>query len=218
MSEIVRTLMIADLAGYTALTETHGAMHASEVVLRFGRMADESLEPGVVIVDRIGDQVLCAGADAHAVLRTLLRLCARVEHEPGFLGMQAGIHQGAVVAREGRLFGSPLNITARLAAHAREGQILCTERIAGAAGALPGVSVRALGERRFRNVSSPVGVFELLRRDRQDRAPATDPVCRMQVEIERAAASMPFGGATYHFCSAECAGLFSTDPERYLRS
>ena len=120
MSEIDRTLMIADLAGYTALTETHGAMHASEVVLRFGRMAEESLEPGVVIVDRIGDQVLCAGGDTQAVLRTLLRLCLRVEREPGFLGMQAGIHKGSVVAREGRLFGSPLNLTARLAAHAQD--------------------------------------------------------------------------------------------------
>lgn len=217
MSEIDRTLMIADLAGYTALTETHGALHASEVVIRFGRMAEESLEPGVVIVDRVGDQVLCAGADTHAVLRTVLRLCVLVEHEPDFLGMQAGIHKGAVVAREGRLFGSPLNLTARLSAHAREGQILCTEPIVRAAGEFPGISVQALGERRFRNVSLPVSVFELLRRDRRDRASATDPVCRMQVEIGRAAASIPFGGATYHFCSAECASLFAAGPERYLR-
>ena len=36
MSEIERTLLIADLSGYTALTETHGAMHASEIALRFG--------------------------------------------------------------------------------------------------------------------------------------------------------------------------------------
>ena len=58
VSEIERTLLIADLSGYTALTETHGAMHASEIVLRFGQMAEASLEPGVSIVDRVGDQVL----------------------------------------------------------------------------------------------------------------------------------------------------------------
>jgi len=34
MNEAERTLLIADLSGYTALTETHGAVHASEVVLR----------------------------------------------------------------------------------------------------------------------------------------------------------------------------------------
>ena len=217
MSEIDRTLLIADLSGYTALTETHGAMHASKIVLRFGRMAEASLEPGVVIVDRVGDQVLCAGADPLAVLRTALRLCTKVEIEPDFLGMQAGIHQGAVVQREGRLFGSPLNLTARLTAHARSGQILCTETIARAVGGFPGLSARAMGERRFKNVSSPVAVFELVRDDRRGQTSATDPVCRMRIDIERAATAIPFQGVTYHFCSHECGRLFSEAPERYAR-
>ena len=217
MSEIDRTLLIADLSGYTALTEAHGALHASEVELRFGRMAEASLEPGVVIVDRVGDQVLCAGAETLAVLRTALRLCARVESEPDFLGMQAGIHQGAVVQREGRLFGSPLNLTARLAARASSGQILCTEPIARAAGGFPGVSAQAMGERRFKNVSSPVAVFELVRDDRRGQTSATDPVCRMRIDIERAATAIPFQGVTYHFCSQACGRLFSATPEQYAR-
>jgi len=37
--ETERTLLIADLSGYTALTETHGAMHASEIVLRLASRA-----------------------------------------------------------------------------------------------------------------------------------------------------------------------------------
>ena len=215
--EIDRALLIADLSGYTALTETHGALHASDVVLHFGRMAEASLEAGVAIVDRVGDQVLCAGADPLAVLRTALRLCTKVEREPEFLKMQAGIHQGAVVAREDRLFGSPLNLTARLAARARGGQILCTEPIARAAGEFPGVTAQALGEQRFKNVSSPVAIFELVRGDRLGEANATDPVCRMQVEIARAAGAIAFQGATYHFCSRECARLFAEAPERYAR-
>ena len=215
--EIERTLLIADLSGYTALTETHGALHASEIVMRFGRMAEASLEPGVAIVDRVGDQVLCAGADPLAVLRTALRLCTRVEREPGFLSMQAGIHRGAVVEREGRLFGSPLNITARIASHARGGQILCTEPIARAAREFPGVTPHPVGERRFKNVSLPVAVFELVRGDRRGDSTATDPVCRMQVEIARAAATVPYLGVTYHFCSDQCARRFSEAPERFAR-
>jgi class 3 adenylate cyclase/YHS domain-containing protein len=209
-------LLIADLAGYTALTETHGALHASEIVLRFGRMAEASLEPGVVIVDRVGDQVLCAGADALAVLRSALRLFGAIEHEPDFLAVQAGIHRGAVVEREGRLFGAPLNLTSRIAAHARGGQILCTEPIARAAHGVPGVESRSIGERRFKNVSFPVVIYELVWPGRVAEPGMIDPVCRMRVEIERAAATIPYEGATYHFCSQACARLFAEAPERYV--
>jgi len=216
VSEIDRTLLIADLSGYTALTETHGALHASEIVLRFGRMAEASLEPGVVMVDRVGDQVLCAGPDPLAVLRTALRLSAKVEREPDFLSMQAGIHQGAVVEREGRLFGSPLNITARIAAHARRGQILCTEPIAQAALRISDLESRSIGERRFKNVSIPMVIYELLRSGSVADSGMIDPVCRMRVDIEHGAATADYEGATYHFCSHECARLFSEAPERYV--
>ena len=216
MSEVDRTLLIADLSGYTALTETHGALHASDIVFRFGRMAESSLEPGVAIVDRIGDQVLCAGADPSAVLRTALRLSAQIQSAPDFLSMQAGIHRGSVVEREGRLFGSPLNLTSRIAAYARGGQVLCTESIVPVAREVSGVSVVAHGERRFKNVTLPVKVFELLRGGQSGHASAIDPVCRMQVEIGRVAA-IPFQGISYHFCSDNCARLFAATPERYSR-
>ena len=214
--EIELALLIADLSGYTALTETHGALHASDIVFRFGRLAESSLEPGVGIVDRIGDQVLCAGSDPLAVLRTALRLSAQVESEPEFLSMQAGIHRGRVVERKGRLFGSPLNLTSRIATYAHGGQILCTESIASVAREISGVSLVSHGERRFKNVTSPVKVFELLRSGRPVHPTAIDPVCRMQVETGRVAA-IPFQGISYYFCSEGCAQLFAATPERYAR-
>ena len=218
MSEAERTLFIADLSGYTALTETHGAMHASEIVLRFGQLADASLEPGVTIVDRVGDQVLCVGADTDAVLRCALRLCSAIEREPDFLGVQAAIHLGPVVERAGRLFGMPLNVTARLASHALAGQILCTERVAAVARRHPGITAYLAGEKRFKNVSLPVVVYELTRIGQLAKAPVIDPVCRMQVKPLKAAAAIQHQGVAYHFCSPECARLFGEAPERYARS
>ena len=217
MTEIERTLLIADLSGYTALTETHGAVHASEVVLRFNRLAEAAVEPGVAIVDHVGDQVLCAGADTHAVLRSALQLCAAVEREPAFLAVQAGLHRGRVVERAGRLFGAPVNLTARLAAHARGGQILCTEPIAAAARERPGVEAHFVGEMRFKNVPVAVIVYELKRVSQLAQSSAVDPVCRMQVEPREAVATLSHLGLTYHFCSHECARLFREAPERYAR-
>ena len=62
--EIDLALMMADLCGYTALTETHGAFVASEIVLRFVGLVKESMTPGVRIVDCIGDEVFCCSDDS----------------------------------------------------------------------------------------------------------------------------------------------------------
>jgi len=208
-------LLIADLCGYTALTETHGALTASETVLRFVRLAESCLEPGVAIVDSIGDEVFCAGADTLAVVRTALRLRDAVEREPDFLRVSMGIHRGPIVEREGRIFGAPINLTARLAAHALGGQILCTEPIAQSIGPTARLAARRLGERRFKNVPYTVRLFELVRVTEGRAATVTDPVCRMQVAVDGAAAAIAHAGVTYRFCSSECARLFSGSPGVY---
>jgi len=216
--EIDLALLIADLSGYTALAETHGALQASETVLQFGRLVEASLEPGVAIINHIGDEVLCAGADALAVVRTALRLRDKAEREPQFPRVRMGIHRGPIIEREGRLFGAPINLTARLAAHASGGQVLCTEPIADAARVFADVEPRPIGERRFRNFAHPVAVIELVRTGERRAAVVIDPVCRMQVAVDRAATTIAHGGAIYRFCSTECARAFAQAPGLYAGS
>lgn len=214
--ELDLTLMMADLCGYTALTENCGAMQASTAVLAFVRIARECLEPGVRIVDSIGDAVFCAGEDAPAVVRTALRLIETAQREPLFPRVSTGIHLGRVVEREGRLFGTPINLTARLTSHAEGGQILCTLPIVQAMPASAGLEFRPLGEQRFRNVAHPVALFELATAEQARKAIDVDPVCRMQVTSERTVATVEHAGATYRFCSRHCASVFSAAPERYI--
>lgn len=213
--ELDFALLIADLSGYTAFTETHGASHASEIVLRFQRLAAASLDPGVAIINSIGDDVFCAGADTLAMVRTALRLRDGIERQADFPNIRTGVNRGQIVEREGQLFGAPINLTARVAAHAVGGQILCTEAIARAVRGSAEFEARAIGERRFRNVGRPVSVFELTRVNTVVRVSAIDPVCRMQVEIARAVATIAHSGTTYHFCSLKCAGDFANAPQQY---
>jgi class 3 adenylate cyclase/YHS domain-containing protein len=214
--ELDVALLIADLCGYTALTETHGALTASETVLRFVHLAKTCLDPGVSIVDSIGDEVFCSGTDTLAVVRTGLRLRDSIEREPEFLRVGIGIHRGPIVEREGRLFGAPINLTARLAAHAVGGQILCSDSIARAIDGSAGVTPRPIGTRYFKNVTHAVPLFELVRVSEQPVTTITDPVCRMQVTIEGAAATIVHEGILYQFCSTECARLFSDTPGAYV--
>ena len=45
---------------------------------------------------------------------------------------------------------------------------------------------------------------------------ATDPVCKMEVDPETAAAKLEHGGTTYYFCSDGCRQAFEADPQKYL--
>jgi P-type Cu+ transporter len=45
---------------------------------------------------------------------------------------------------------------------------------------------------------------------------ARDPVCGMQVDPRRSAASWEFQGQTYHFCCPRCREKFQAEPQKYL--
>jgi len=44
-----------------------------------------------------------------------------------------------------------------------------------------------------------------------------DPVCGMDVDPKKAAATYDYQGKTYYFCAPGCKAMFAKDPETYLR-
>ena len=46
---------------------------------------------------------------------------------------------------------------------------------------------------------------------------AIDPVCGMEVDEKKAAATSEHGGKTYYFCALGCKKAFDEDPEKYLK-
>ena len=45
---------------------------------------------------------------------------------------------------------------------------------------------------------------------------AIDPVCKMEVEESKAAATSEYKDKKYYFCSGACKQAFDQDPEKYL--
>jgi P-type Cu+ transporter len=45
---------------------------------------------------------------------------------------------------------------------------------------------------------------------------ARDPVCSMNVDEEKAAATSVYKGATYYFCGKNCKEKFDKDPEKFV--
>jgi class 3 adenylate cyclase/YHS domain-containing protein len=209
-----RVFLIADLAGYTALTEAHGSVQAAQIVRRYVELARAALEPGMELVEQVGDQVLIVGTVAAGALRTAVRLRDAVEDEPLFPTIRAGLDAGPCHIEGKQYFAPALNVTARVAAHARPGQVLCTGRVAETVGVQPGLELVALGPARFKNVPDPVPLFEV--RPAAGEVPTVvDPVCRMHVSPITAPARLPYGGQTYFFCAFECARRFAERPEAY---
>lgn len=44
-----------------------------------------------------------------------------------------------------------------------------------------------------------------------------DPVCGMEVEEKKAAATSAYKGKTYYFCAQGCKAAFDKEPEKYLK-
>lgn len=46
---------------------------------------------------------------------------------------------------------------------------------------------------------------------------AKDPVCKMDVDESRAAATAVYQGRTYYFCAPGCKVAFEKDPGKYVK-
>ncbi len=44
-----------------------------------------------------------------------------------------------------------------------------------------------------------------------------DPVCKMSVDEDKAAATSEYKGKTYYFCAAGCKDAFEKEPEKYVK-
>lgn len=207
--------LLADLAGYVALTEAHGNAGALEAIERLLALVQGALAPGARLVERVGDQVVVAADDAGAALDTALRLLTSAAAEPRFPPLRIGGHAGLVLDRDGAYFGAALNVAARVAARARPGQVLCTAAFAEAARGRPGVVVQSLGSVPLRHMVEPVELFEVTAGVETKPGAVIDPVCHMQLVPADAVASVRRGDRTYYFCCEGCATAFADRPDAF---
>jgi adenylate cyclase len=209
------TFCFVDIAGFTALTEAHGAEAAADLVDRFTALVEGALGGHGRLVERVGDAAFVTTPGPAPAVRFVTRLFASATLEPEFPALRAGLHHGEALERDGRLFGAAINLAARVASQARGGQVLATAKVAEAARAA-GVEVTGLGPFVLRNVRDPIDLFAL-HVDTGSATDVIDPVCRMRVSRERAAGSLRFESVEYWFCSLDCAKRFATSPGDYTR-
>ncbi len=214
---IEATFCFVDIAGYTALTDTHGEHAAADLLDEFGALVRASIEPSGRLQSVTGDCAFLVFPEPLAAIAALSALYRSIADRRHFPIVRAGLHHGPALLRGNVHFGSTVNVAARVAAQAVGGQVLCTGPIADAlvASALPDIEIEHRGSVLLRNLPQPVDLYELSLPG-CSREYAIDPVCKMQVDKRRAAGDLHFDKRTYWFCSLACVERFARQPLSYV--
>jgi adenylate cyclase len=208
------TFCFVDLAGFSALTETHGDDTGADLAQRFAAMTQSALRDDGRLVDTVGDAVFLASETPARMLRAVARLWREADATPDFPAVRAGIHHGDAVLRDGRWFGTSVNVAARVAALASGGRVLATLAVAAVA-RTEGISVETLGLVALKNIRERIELFSLVIAG--ESAGEIDPVCRMRVQPGACAGHLRFSDRDFWFCSLRCVAEFAANPEAHAR-
>lgn len=200
------TVVFLDLVRFTSLTDIHGDVTAADAADSLAGTVRESLADGPRLLKLLGDGALVVAERAADGLRTAARVVERLHDSSTGLDVRGGLHHGDVVWRHDDVFGSAVNLSARLAALADAGTLVMTRAVAEQGAGL-GLDATPLGERTIRGLRAPV---ELFRIDpcRHDDDWVSDPICGMR--LRRVDAISPVG--RLGFCSRRCEDLFRSTP------
>ncbi len=198
---------MADLSGYTAMTDVHGGASAAMLVKKYLAMVDEALKGSTKVIQRVGDQIVLMAEHPTDVVETAKSINALIHEEHHFLSIHAGIHYGKVFVEKGNLFGSTVNIASRIMNVAEQGKILCSSDLVSKIDASQH-AFKPIGNFSFKNVLSDVTVFELITELPQQHY--IDPVCQMRIDPSKSKYIYQYKNKDYHFCSVRCRYIFRT--------
>jgi adenylate cyclase len=206
------TIAFVDLAGFSAITDVYGDASAIAVLGRFEELVSEALRGLSPPIKWIGDEAMFGFPDPATALQVLGRLIPACRAEPRIPLTRTGLNHGPVLRRSNDLFGSTVNIAARIAAFASPGQLLATQAVANIA-AESGIVARDMGEVALRSIADKVPLHSI------EFAPAfdpawIDPVCKMLAPYAAYLRTTP---TEPWFCSERCADAYRRSPETYPR-
>lgn len=198
-------ILIADLSGYTALTETHGAATAADLVDKYLEIVYESIVGDSKLHQRVGDEVMIVSVSPDHLISTAIMLIQNCSKEHLFLQVHGGLHYGRILKRNDHYFGSPLNLTSRIAAKANNGTFWCSAEFVNALSDRSSFKFCSKGKHTFKNVSEENEVFELV--IEHSNFFHVDPVCRMLIHKKETAIPHPHEQNIF-FCSENCLDIY----------
>ncbi len=156
------TFLFADLAGFTALTETRGDEAAAEIARVFRRtMRALSRKYDAWQVKSMGDGVMIWAPDAAKAVALAAHAVKEVGASSDLPPVRVGVHTGPAVMQGLDWYGSTVNVAARLADEAEPGQALISGATLSAAQATLTRPLKLRREVVLRGVERPIVAWRL---------------------------------------------------------
>lgn len=136
----------ADIVGYTTTTRHSGIDELSALLETFEKDASDTIAANHgQVVKTVGDEVLFVADRPSDAAEIALRLADPEREAQGLPTLRVGLAMGQVLSRFGDVYGSVVNLAARLTALARPGTVLVDAELADA---LQSVNAYVLRSRR----------------------------------------------------------------------
>jgi adenylate cyclase len=131
MSTQTLTVGFADIVGFTSTTRHANIEELTELLESFEENAAEAIaEFHGRVVKTVGDEVLFVADTARDAASIAVRLADPNRDDDGLPTLRVGLAMGPVLSRFGDVYGSTVNVAARLTALARPGTILVDRTVA----------------------------------------------------------------------------------------
>jgi adenylate cyclase len=157
--ERLPAICFLDISGYTRLTQERGDDAAAELSATLSRLVQRSsVQHGGRPIKWLGDGVMFYFGDPGAGVRAALEMLDGLA-AAGLPPAHVGLHAGPVLFQEGDYFGQTVNLSARIADYARQGEVLVSQAVADALQET-GISFGDIGPVELKGVS---GTVHLLR-------------------------------------------------------
>jgi class 3 adenylate cyclase/pimeloyl-ACP methyl ester carboxylesterase len=160
------TILFTDMTGSTPLTQRVGDARAQEVVRAHNDIVRSALRSyGGREVKHTGDGIMSSFPSATRAVECAIEIqravAARAEREAGeVLQLKVALNAGEPVAEEGDLYGTSVQVAARVRDRAAPGQILITEVVRGLT-AGKGFLIADTGEHALKGFEEPARLYEV---------------------------------------------------------
>jgi adenylate cyclase len=201
-------ILMADLTGYTALTETHGAVSAADLIDKYLEIVANCLVGDSRLKERTGDEIMIVSNSADSLLATAMMIMNNTSKEENFLQVHGGLHYGKVLNRNNSYFGSAINLTARITSKANPGTLWCSEEFMRTVSNKSLLNIQPKGKHSFKNINDEVEIVELAHECKESYY--VDPVCRMLILNKEMAIKHP-GSEAIYFCSPGCSNIYHSN-------
>ena len=150
-----------DITGYTRLTQERGDAAAAELAETLSRLVTRaSVQHGGKPVKWLGDGVMFHFRDPGPGVVAALAMVRGIA-EAGLPPAHVGLHAGPVIFQEGDYFGQTVNLSARIAEYARQGEVLVSRAVVEASGdpASLGLAYAEIGAVELKGVAGVMDLF-----------------------------------------------------------